>query len=206
MTIEAVVFDIGWVLIEWHPERVFDKIIGSEKREALFAEVPMSETNLAVDKGAPFPQVFEDLAKAHPEWADDIMLWPKHWPDFVSPAIDHSVRLLTALKAKGVPVFALSNFGDETFDIGQQMYPFFSEFDRRYVSGRLKVMKPDPEIYAIVERDSGIAPQNLIFTDDSRANIAAADARGWKTHLFEGSQGWADRLVSEGLLSEDEAK
>ena len=50
-----------------------------------------------------------------------------------------------------------------------------------------------------------VAPEALIFTDDRADNVAAAKARGWKTHLFEGPQGWADRLVAEGLLSAEEA-
>ncbi|MGI9393561.1 MAG: HAD family phosphatase, partial [Boseongicola sp.] len=44
----------------------------------------------------------------------------------------------------------------------------------------------------------------LIFTDDSPANVAAAAKRGWKTHLFEGPKGWADRLIAEGLLSDED--
>jgi 2-haloacid dehalogenase len=204
--IEAVVFDIGWVLIEWRPEAVFDGLIGPERRAALFEAVPMAEANLAVDRGAPFRATFAALAAAHPDHAREIMLWPEHWHEMVTPRIDRSIRLLHGLKARGVPVFALSNFGDETFDIAQGMYPFLRDFDRRYVSGRLKCIKPEPEIYAAVERDSGIAPQALLFTDDSPANIAAAAARGWQTHLFEGPEGWAARLVAEGLLSEEEAR
>ena len=204
--VEAVVFDIGWVLIEWRPEAVFDALIGPERRAALFAAVPMAEANLAVDRGAPFRATFAALAETHPEHAQEIMLWPEHWPEMVTPRIDRSIRLLHALKARRVPVFALSNFGDETFDIAQGMYPFLRDFDRRYISGRLKTIKPEPEIYAAVERDSGVPPDRLLFTDDSPANIAAAAARGWRTHLFDGPEGWAARLVSEGLLSEEDAQ
>jgi len=205
-SVQAVVFDIGWVLIEWRPEAVFDALIGAERRKQLFEAVPLQKANLDVDRGAPFRATFAALAEAHPEWATEIMLWPKHWPEMVAPRIDRSIRLLHGLKANGVPVFALSNFGDETFDIAQEMYPFFKDFDRRYVSGRLKVIKPEAQIYEIVERDSDIEPEALLFTDDSPANIAAAQARGWQTHLFEGPEGWAARLVAEGLLSEEEAR
>jgi 2-haloacid dehalogenase len=45
----------------------------------------------------------------------------------------------------------------------------------------------------------------LLFTDDRIDNIRAANARGWQTHLFEGPQGWADCVVSHGLLTKDEA-
>ena len=50
-----------------------------------------------------------------------------------------------------------------------------------------------------------MAPGALLFTDDRRENIEAAEARGWQGHLFEGPEGWAGRLVSEGLLTAEEA-
>ncbi|MGX9356262.1 HAD family hydrolase [Roseobacteraceae bacterium S113] len=205
MSIQAVVFDIGWVLIEWKPEAIYDELIGPERRRALFDNVSMFEANLSVDLGTPLPVAFAKLAEDNPDYAEEIALWPQHWDAFITPQIDRSVRLLRALRAKGVPVFALTNFGDDTFDRAQAIYPFFTEFDRRYVSGRLKLAKPDPAIYAVVERDSGIAPEGLLFADDSPANIAAAEARGWQTHLFEGPEGWAERLVAEGLLTPEEA-
>ena len=39
MSVKAVVFDIGNVLIEWQPERFYDAEIGRARRERLFAEV-----------------------------------------------------------------------------------------------------------------------------------------------------------------------
>ena len=60
-------------------------------------------------------------------------------------------------------------------------------------------------IYEAVEREVGLPPAALLFTDDREENVAAAAARGWATHLFRGPEGLARRLVAEGLLSEDEA-
>ena len=57
----------------------------------------------------------------------------------------------------------------------------------------------------MLEAGSGLNGADLIFTDDRADNIAAANARGWRTHLFDGPQGWADRLVAEGLLDRAEA-
>ena len=108
--------------------------------------------------------------------------------------------------AKGVPVFALTNFGIQTFEIAEPVYPFLTEFDRRYISGHMSVIKPDALIYQMVEADCGIAPQALLFADDRIDNIRAAEARGWQTHLFDYPQGWADRLVAEGLLTRGEAE
>ena len=82
---------------------------------------------------------------------------------------------------------------------------FLNQFDRTYVSGRMKLIKPDPAIYAAVEQDCGIAPGGLLFVDDRAENIAAAAVRGWQVHHFTGPDGWATRLVTLGLLSESEA-
>jgi 2-haloacid dehalogenase len=68
------------------------------------------------------------------------------------------------------------------------------------------VIKPDPKIYEILEQDCGIEPTKLLFTDDRADNIAMAKSRGWQTHLFEGAQGWADRLMSANLLKAEQAQ
>lgn len=205
MTIDAVVFDIGRVLIEWEPERFYDAKIGKARREKLFADVDLHGMNESVDLGADFKQSVYDLAAQHPDYADDIRMWHDNWLDMASPKIPHSVQLMKTLQAKGMPVFALTNFGIGTFEVARVAYPFFNDFDRAYVSGHLRMMKPDPCIYAHLEQDSGIAPGGLIFTDDRPENIAAAAARGWKTHLFERPEGWAARLVDEGVLTQKEA-
>lgn len=202
---QAVIFDIGNVLIGWNPDAFYDARIGSDRRRALFAEVPLEAANLAVDGGAAFQETLYGLADAHPQWATEIRWWHDDWVQMVNPVIDHSVRLLRALRAKGVPVFALTNFGDETFAKAQTRFDFLNEFDREYVSGRMRMLKPDPAIYAAVEADCGLPPAALIFVDDKPENIATATARGWQGHVFTGPEGWATRLVELGLLTEAEA-
>ena len=204
--VKAVVFDIGNVLIEWQPERFFDSVIGEERRRAMFAAIDLHGINDEVDRGGNFHDTIMAAAKANPDWHDEVMMWHDRWIEMAAPAIDHSVRLLRALRGSGVPVFALTNFGIQTFEVAEPVYPFLGEFDRRYISGHMGVIKPDAEIYARVEADCGVPPAGLLFTDDRIDNINVAAARGWRTHLFEGPQGWADRLVAEGLLGTEDAK
>ena len=51
MTPQAVIFDIGNVLIEWQPERFYDREIGEARRRALFAEVDLHGMNDVIDRG-----------------------------------------------------------------------------------------------------------------------------------------------------------
>ncbi|WP_372603453.1 HAD family hydrolase [Actibacterium sp.] len=205
MTIQAVIFDIGNVLIEWQPERYYDRIIGPDRRRDMFATVDLHGMNDAVDRGGDFTQVIYDTADAYPEWRAEIRMWRDNWLDLATPVIEHSVHLMRALQARGVPVFSLTNFGRGTYEFARPHFPFLNEFDRDYISGHLGVIKPEPQIYQMVEQDCGLAPGHLLFADDRADNIAAAQARGWQVHLFDGPRGWAERLVAEGLLDRDAA-
>ncbi len=205
MTPKAVVFDIGNVLLEWQPERFFDSVIGESRRRAMFDAVDLHAMNDRVDMGQNFTDTIYATADAHPAWRDEIRLWHDRWIEMAAPVIPQSLRLMKALQAKGVPVFSLTNFGIQSYELAAGHYPFLREFDRDFISGHLGMIKPDPAIFAALEKGSGIAPADLIFTDDRDDNIAAADARGWRTHLFDGPEGWAARLVSEGLLTQTEA-
>ncbi|MHA7876498.1 HAD family hydrolase [Roseivivax sp.] len=198
---QAVVFDIGNVLIEWQPERFYDARIGPERRKRLFSEVDLHGVNDAVDRGGDFRALVYAAAEANPGWEDEIRHWHDSWSRIAGPEIPASVATLRALRRRGVPVFALSNFGIGPFEVAQEVWPFLTEFDRPYISGHMGMAKPDAEIYAALEADSGVAPGGLLFTDDRAENIAAAEARGWQTHLFDGPEGFAARLVDLGLLA-----
>ncbi len=204
--VEAVIFDIGNVLIEWQPESYYDRTIGPDRRRAMFDEVDLHGMNELVDRGADFRQTIYDTAERYPHWQAEIRDWHDNWLSLAQPVIEPTVALLRSLRAGGVPVFTLTNFGIGSFALAESHFPFLTEFDRRYVSGHMGVTKPSPEIYAMVEADSGIAPEALLFTDDKADNITAAAARGWQTHLFDGAEGWAARLVAEGLLPGPEGR
>lgn len=202
--VTAVVFDIGNVLIRWQPEELYDQWVGQPRREEMFAAVDLHFMNELVDRGADFRQVIYDTADKHPTYAEEIRWWHDRWLDMASPAIDLSVATLRALKARGVPVFALSNFGIGTFEVGEAAYDFLSDFDRRYISGHMGVTKPSPRIYQMLEDDCGHAPSGLLFTDDRAENIDAAAQRGWQTHHFTTPRAWADTLIGRDLIKESD--
>lgn len=117
MTIKAVVFDIGNVFIGWQPEQFFDRVIGEERRRSFFAAVDLHGMNDQIDAGAPFKETLEHTAKDNPDWADELQIWHDRWIEMAAPLIPHSERLMYALQAKGIPVFSLTNFGIQTYDL-----------------------------------------------------------------------------------------
>lgn len=202
---DAVIFDIGNVLIEWRPERYFDSVMPVAKRKRMFETVDLHAMNDRIDRGGDFRAIITETALANPEFATEIMHWHDNWLQLASPAITHSVDLSRALRRVGITTCILSNIGRATYKMAEAHYPFLAEFDRHYLSGHMGVIKPEPEIYAMVEADCGLSPDRLLFTDDRADNIAAAEAHGWQTHLFETPADWADTLVRLGLLFRHDA-
>ncbi|MBU2963768.1 HAD family phosphatase [Citreicella sp. C3M06] len=200
MAISAVIFDIGNVLIRWQPELYYDALIGEERRRAMFDAVDLHAMNEGLDAGEPFRKQVYDCAEAHPEFAAEIRHWHDNWTSLAAPAIDGSVSILMALRDAGVPVFFLSNIGMGPFEQGLEVYPFLREYDRAYISGEMKAVKPHEDIYRMVEEDCGLAPSTLLFADDREDNIATAAARGWQTHVFKHPEGWQDCLLKHGVL------
>ena len=155
--------------------------------------------NLAIDAGAPFRETVYATAGKHPAWAAEIRAWHDRWVDMASPGIEESWTILRTLRRRSVPVFALSNFGIDSFAHATTIYPVLTEFDRTFISGHLKCLKPEPRIYEILEAETGLAGADLFFTDDRPDNIAAAEARGWRGHLFEHPSGLAAALAAAGI-------
>lgn len=205
MTPKAVIFDIGNVLVTWDPHGFYDREIGPERRKALFAAVDLVAMNDRIDEGALFRETIYATAEENPEWGPEIRMWYDRWHDMANPVIHECVALRDRLRDKGIAVFSLTNFGSHSFAEALPRLPFLTQFDRQFVSGHLGVIKPDPRIYQILEQETGLSGADLLFTDDRADNITAAARRGWRTHQFETWQGWARRLVAEGLLTQTEA-
>jgi 2-haloacid dehalogenase len=200
-TPRAVVFDIGNVLIEWHPDKLYERLIPDPAaRAAFFAETGVDAMNLDVDRGLPWKAHVYGHAEKHPAWAPMIRAWHDCWTEMFRPAIPGTIELLRLLRRRGVPVHALSNFGAESFEVGRTIYPVLEEFDVPVISGREGTIKPEPRIYEILEERTGLSGAELFFTDDRPENIAAARRRGWQGHVFRNPAALALELVERGLI------
>jgi 2-haloacid dehalogenase len=203
---QAVIFDIGNVLIRWQPEEFYDARIGRAARRALFAAVDLHAMNERIDRGAPFRETVYAVAAEYPDHAAAIGLWHDDWTRIASPDIPLTARLNAALRANGTATFILSNIGAEPYALACARYPALAEVDHAFLSGPMACAKPDDAIYAAVEAQIGLAPDRLLFIDDRADNIAAAARRGWQTHLFDAPSALAARLVDLGLLTRAQAE
>lgn len=59
------------------------------------------------------------------------------------------------------------------------------QFDAIVDSSKVKAIKPEAKIYEFAAKQSGCQPQEILLIDDSRANLMAAEKRGWHVLWFD---------------------
>ena len=91
--IEAVVFDIGGVLIDWNPRHLFRKLFPHDEAgmERFLANVCTPEWNTEQDRGRPFAEGIAQLKARHPDRAPLIEAYRERWIEMLDGAIGGSV-------------------------------------------------------------------------------------------------------------------
>jgi 2-haloacid dehalogenase len=199
--IEAVVFDIGGVLLDWDPRYLYRSLLPDETSiERFLAEVCTPSWNAAQDAGRDWDEAVATLTARFPEHADLIRAYHERWPETVAGVFEDTVAVLRELRAAGVPTYALTNFSAQKWEIAVERWSVLREFDGAVVSGKERVTKPDPAIYRLLLERYGLAPQTTFFTDDSPANVEAARRVGLRAELFVGADALRAQLVAAGVL------
>lgn len=180
-----VVFDLGGVLIDWNPRRLYRKLLPDDAAiESFLAEVCTAEWNLQQDAGRSWAEAVAELTARFPDRAGLIAAYHERWEEMLGGAIGDTVALLEELDAAGVPLYALTNWSRETFPIARRRFPFLSRFRGVVVSGEERAAKPDPRIYRILLERYQLEPAECLFIDDVPRNVEGARAAGMEGILF----------------------
>lgn len=199
--IDTVVFDLGGVLIDWNPRHLYRRLFDDEAAmERFLAEVCTGAWNERQDAGRPWSEAVATLSAEFPEHASMIAAFRDRWTEMLAGPIHASVAVLAELKARGVRLYALTNWSHETFPLALQMYDFLHWFDGIVVSGEERLIKPDPRIYRCLFDRYGVEPAQAIYIDDARRNVDAAAALGMHAWWFQGADGLRTWLASHGLV------
>jgi len=104
--------------------------------------------------------------------------------------------IVSQLRAAGHRLGILSNTCDMHFDwFADGRYPPIPDaFEVVILSYRLKLMKPQPEIYLEAARQAGVAPQDVFYVDDLPANVEGAKRVGFDAVLFTTPAAYAEEL------------
>lgn len=195
----TVVFDIGNVLVRWDMRALFSKVVPADRLDWFMEHVCPVSWHGQLDAGLTYAQAIAQRVALFPEQADAIAHYDPRWQETIVGAIEGSVRLLEALRGAGVPTYAITNFPAEKFDETCELYPFLKGFQGVVVSGRERLVKPDPAIFRLFLDRYGLIAEDCVFIDDSPANVAAARDTGFVAVHFTDPDALAADLRALGF-------
>jgi 2-haloacid dehalogenase len=201
--IDAVIFDLGGVLLDWDPRYLYRKMFDDEEAmERFLREVCTMTWHEANDRGVPFEVTCAELAAEHPEHAEHIWAWGTRTEEMVGGPIDGTVEILRELMASGaVRLFALTNMEAHTYPLRRERFEFLRWFEGTVVSSAEGVIKPDPRIYRVLLERYGLEPGATLMIDDNPLNVAAARALGMPAVRFESPEALRAELQQAGVLA-----
>ena len=197
----AVVFDIGRVLVEWSIAGLYQKLIADEGERAWFLRHVVSEEwHFRHDAGEPLAAMIAARIAQFPQHRALIEAYASRWLETVPGPVAGTPALVEALAARAVPLYAITNFGADTWAMFRPTFPLLDHFRDIVVSGHERLVKPDPAIFALAAQRFGHAPAVMLFIDDNAANVAAARACGWQAHHFTDAGALEAELRARALL------
>jgi len=189
MNQRLVVFDLGRVLIRicdgW--QHAFERAgvaiptdrLNDEARKHLFqgvARIEVGEGDVA--------EFCREVATFLDLPCEDVT---RMWDGYMLGPFPGAAELIADLHNAGAATACLSNTNFEHWRIlTDQSDPHgqaIAALQHQFASHLVRARKPDSAIYAHLERETGFAPERIIFFDDMAENVAAASRRGWSAHL-----------------------
>ena len=197
-----IIFDVGKVLIKWDVRPFFFHLLGDQDAvEDFLTEVDFFSWNLELDRGLSFQDGVKNQSEKFPQYATLFEAFDQGWPKTVPGPIEGTVDILSQLKAKNIPLYAITNFSHEKWPIACEMFPYLgNSFIDTIVSGEHKMIKPDPAIYQLLLERNQLKPEDCIFIDDTLENVEAAIALGIDGLLFTSPEQFASDLKTRDIL------
>jgi putative hydrolase of the HAD superfamily len=195
-SVTAFVFDFGRVLFDWQPERLLQRWLPQRAFDAASTAHWTAQVFQAYqgdwgefDRGAVSPaELVQRIAQRTGLRPDELQSVVDAAPASLLP-IPASVALMKRLRQPGRPMFYLSNMPAPFAVHLAREHAFVRAFDDGVFSSQVKLIKPDPEIFALAAQRFGLPPAELVFFDDVPANVAAAQAAGWQgMHFTDAAQ------------------
>jgi len=180
-----LIFDLGGVVVRWEPDAIIASVFKDEKvrtkvREGVFAHPDWLELDRGtLDREDAIRRAAQRLGMEPAEIRRLLVAVP---PSLVP--IPETIDLLYRLKARGYPLYCLSNMHFASIEHLEREQRFFEVFSGAVISCRLKLCKPEPAIYAHALKTYGLEAADTVFIDDVDVNVAAAAKVGIRTIQF----------------------
>lgn len=179
--VRFIYFDVNGCLVRFF-HRAFTRLAHESGAQPDDIETVFWHYNDAVCKGEMTIEEFNRL------FAEHLNLPELDWREYYLEAVDQIDVMQDVVKfaADNYHVGLLTNimpgFLDEMFKRGTLPSVNYAAI---IDSSVYAAIKPEQKIYEIAQEKSGVKPEEILFIDDSRSNLMAAEKLGWRVLWFD---------------------
>lgn len=200
MKIEALLFDLGKVLINFSFETVVKTLhescsISRTQFEAILWDKVLVHR---YERGEISTQEFHSHLCERASLNMTLSQFCATWSAVFMPEPLVSEQLLANLKRR-YPLILVSNTNEAHVEFIREKYRVFNYFDHLIFSYEVRALKPDPEIFEHAIAASNRPAEALFFTDDREENVVAASALGMRAHQFVSEAKLVQALQQAGV-------
>lgn len=194
--IKNIVFDVGNVLVNYRWRELMEELGFFEDLQKVFGEKVFGNPFwIELDRGVlDEKDVIAKIREENSAYGREFDLIWENKEKLIEP-YDYAVKMIDTLKKRGFCVYLLSNYPVSLFELHTECgkFPFLDKVDGKVVSGFVKLVKPDREIYEYLLRTYDLKAEECVFLDDRKENVEAAKNIGMAGILFENyEQAWAE--------------
>lgn len=184
--VRNVIFDLGGVVLDWNPDRIVSRFqpvpeLRASLKAALFGHADwrlfdrgtLTESELIDRLQSRVGGTREELAAI----LDGVRESLVEKPD--------TVELIRSLQEQGTPLYCLSNMPATVYTHLRERHNFWDAFSGIVISGEVRMMKPEPEVFMHLLATFNLRPEESVFIDDLPANIESARQVGLHTVWFK---------------------
>lgn len=185
--IKNIVFDIGNVLVDFRWRELMEELhLSKEEQDRFEVSVFGSRWWETLDHGTlDEDEAVRHLREDNKEYLEAFDLVWENRDKLVRP-YDYSVKWIQSLKEKGYQVYLLSNYPEKLFTLHTEVgsFPFLEFVDGKVVSGFVKMIKPNEDIYEYLLKQYDLKAEESVFIDDREDNVEGARHVGMQGIVF----------------------
>ena len=186
--IKAIVFDMGGVIVRLNMDRCinnFKELAGFEDIEEYLDKFHQKGFISDLEEGKTQPEDFYRECLKHSRPGTTIETAHFCFCSLLDGLEEDALNLIRSLRGR-YPLYVLSNNNPISRGYFRDMMKLEGldteeVFTKEFYSYELKLLKPSREIYGHVIEEVGTRPEEILFVDDARDNIEAAQAAGITT-------------------------
>lgn len=179
--VKFVYFDVNGVLIRFY-QRAFSRIAEENNIPSDVVETAFWHFN---DAGCRGEYTADDFNRV---LAERIGVDAINWAEYYLQAAEkiNEMHDLVRWTAENYQIGLLTNIMPGLLDGLKKLekVPGIA-YDATVDSSELGSIKPEAGIYAVAEDRASVKPSEILFIDDTKANLTAAEARGWHVLWFD---------------------